>query len=115
MVAIISHFSRFHAPNSKNDSLLFRHVTKGQTILKGLLDIFNFSHRTNENKSTWGIIVVKLNFFVRFFLRIEDTKKYFSNYPTFKVGIELESIDPKVPKKVIHILTIHYSYRSKCV
>ena len=28
MVAIISHFSRFHAPNSKNDSLLFRHVTK---------------------------------------------------------------------------------------
>ena len=31
----------------------------------------------NENKSTEGIIVVKLNSFVRFLEEIEDTKKHF--------------------------------------
>ena len=37
-----------------------------------------FSQKTNKNNSTWGTIVVKLDFFVRFFGRIEDTKKHIS-------------------------------------
>ena len=32
------------------------------------------SKKTNENKSTWGIIVVKSNFFVLFLEEIEDIK-----------------------------------------
>ena len=52
---------------------------KGHLISKCLFGVFNFSQKTNENKSTWGIIVVKSNFFVRFFGRIEDTKKSFWN------------------------------------
>ena len=32
--------------------------------------VFNFLQKTNENKSTWGIIVVKLNLFVLF---LEET------------------------------------------
>ena len=33
-----------------------------------------FSQKTNENNSTWGTIVVKSNFFVHFFGRIEEMK-----------------------------------------
>ena len=50
-------------------------LCKGQLISKCLFGVFKFFQKTNENKSTWGIIVVKSNFFVRFFGRIEDTKK----------------------------------------
>ena len=38
----------------------------GQLILKCLFSVFNFFPKPNENKSTWGIIVVKLNSFVHF-------------------------------------------------
>ena len=39
--------------------------SKGQLILKCLFGVFNFSQKTNKNKSTWGIIlVVKSNLFV---------------------------------------------------
>ena len=41
-------------------------ITKGQLISKCLIGAFNFFQKTNENKSTWGIIVVKSNSFVRF-------------------------------------------------
>ena len=42
--------------------------SKGQLISKYLFGVCKFFQKTNENKSTWGIIVViKLNFFVRFF------------------------------------------------
>ena len=41
-------------------------LLKGQLISKCLFGVFNFSQKTNENKSTWGIIIVKLIFFVRF-------------------------------------------------
>ena len=57
---------------------------KGQLTSKCLFGVFNFSQNTNENKLTWGIIVVKSNFFLSFFGRIEDTKKSFWNYLTFK-------------------------------
>ena len=40
--------------------------TKGQLISKCFFGVFNFSQKTNENKSTLDIIVVKSNFFVLF-------------------------------------------------
>ena len=58
---------------------VFAH-TKGQLISKCLFGVFKFFQKTNENKLTWGIIVVKLDFFVCFLeeLRIH-TKKSFWN------------------------------------
>ena len=54
----------------------FYESPKGQLISKYLFGFFNFSQKTNENKSTWGIIVSsKVEFFRLFFGRIEDTKK----------------------------------------
>ena len=52
---------------------------KGQLISKYVFGVFKFFHKTNENMSTWGIIVVKSNFFLFVFGRIEDTKKSFWN------------------------------------
>ena len=52
---------------------------KGQLILKCLFCVFNFSQNTNENKSTWGIIAVKSNFFLRFLGETEDIKNTFWN------------------------------------
>ena len=45
----------------------------GQLILKCFFGVFNFFQKTNENKSTWGIIVVKSNSFVRF---LEETSAW---------------------------------------
>ena len=50
---------------------------KGQLILKHIFDVFSFFKKTNENKLTWGIIVLKSNSFVRFLEEIEDTKNPF--------------------------------------
>ena len=47
---------------------------KGQIISKWFFGVFDFLPKTNENKSTWGTIVVKLNYHVRFLEEIEDTK-----------------------------------------
>ena len=38
--------------------------TKGQIISKCLFVVFNFFQKTNENKLSSGIVVVKLNSFV---------------------------------------------------
>ena len=53
----------------------FEWPTKGQLISKCLFGVFTFSQKTNENKSAWGIIVVKSNLFVRFLgeLRIPNS------------------------------------------
>ena len=51
--------------------------TKGQIISKWFFGDFDFLQKTNKNKSTWGIIVVKLNSFVCSLEEIEDTKKHF--------------------------------------
>ena len=53
--------------------------TKGQLISKWFFGVVDFLQKTNENKSTWGIIVVKLNSFVRFLEEIDDSKKPFRN------------------------------------
>ena len=56
--------------------------TKGQMISKCPLGVFNFLQKTNENKSTWVIIVVKLNSFVHFLEEIDDLKNHFEiNWP----------------------------------
>ena len=57
----------------------FIQPAKGQLISKCLFGVFNFSQKTNVNKSTWGIILVKSIFFRSFFGKIEDTKKSFWN------------------------------------
>ena len=56
---------------------------KGQLFSKCLLGVFNFSQKTNKNKSTWDIIVVNSKSFIHFLGEIEDIKKTFRNYPTF--------------------------------
>ena len=57
-------------------------VCKGQIISKWFFGVFGFLQKTNENKSTWGIIVVKSNSFVRFLEEIEDIKNPFEiNWP----------------------------------
>ena len=35
------------------------YALKGKLISKCLFGVFNFFQKTNENKSTWGFIVVK--------------------------------------------------------
>ena len=40
--------------------------SKGQLISKCLFGVFNFFQKTNENKLSSGIVVVKLNSFVVF-------------------------------------------------
>ena len=50
---------------------------KGQLISKWLLGVVDFLQKTNENKSTWGIIVVKSNLFIPFFERNVGLKNNF--------------------------------------
>ena len=52
-------------------------LTKGQLIWKLFFGAFEFFQTTNENKSTWGIIVVKSNSFVRFLEETSAWKNYF--------------------------------------
>ena len=70
-----------------------RYIIKGQLISKCLFGVFNFFQKTNENKSTRGIIVVKLNSLVRFFWRNVSLKKSFWLCLTFskiwRVGLTL--------------------------
>ena len=61
--------------------------TKGQLISKRLFGVFKFFQTRNENKSTWGIIVVKSNSFVRFlgelrikFIYSEKATKFCKNF-----------------------------------
>ena len=51
--------------------------TKGQIISKWFFVVFDFLQKRNENRSTWGTIVVKLNSFVRFLEEIEGIKNHF--------------------------------------
>ena len=50
---------------------------KGQLISKCLFGVFNFFQKTNENKSNWGIIVVKSNSFVCF---LEESLAWKNHY-----------------------------------
>ena len=50
---------------------------KGQLVSKCLFGVFNFFQKTNENKSTWGFIAVKLNSFIRFLEETSAWKNHF--------------------------------------
>ena len=52
--------------------------SKGQLISKWFFGVVDFLQKTNINKSTCGIIVVKSNLFVRFLEEIDDPKNHFS-------------------------------------
>ena len=67
--------------NSK--SLVF---SKGQIISKWFIGVFDYlPEKTNENKSIWGIIVVKSNSFLPFLEEIEDIKTPFEiDWPLIK-------------------------------
>ena len=57
-------------------------VTKGQLISKWFFGVVDFLQKTNENKSTWGIIAVKSNSNVHFLEEIDDPKNHFEiNWP----------------------------------
>ena len=49
-------------------------VCKGQIISKWFFGVFDFLQKMNENQSTWGIIVVKSNSFVRFWRKSKTSK-----------------------------------------
>ena len=71
---------------------MFAH-TKGQLILKCRFCVFKFFQKTNKNKLNWGIIVVKLNFFVCFLEELRIPKSPFEiNWPlvqSFHNGVEI--------------------------
>ena len=61
-------------------------ATKGHLISKCLFGVFKFFQKTNKNKSTWGIIVVKSNFFIRFLEELRIPKSPFEiNWPLYVV------------------------------
>ena len=63
-------------------------IVKGQIMSKWLFGVFDFLQKTNENKSTWGIIVVKSNLFLRFLEEIDDPKNHFEiNWPLVRAAI----------------------------
>ena len=53
------------------------YVCKGHLISKWFFGVFDFFKKLNENKSTWGIIVVKSNSFVHF---LEESAAWKNHY-----------------------------------
>ena len=68
-------FFRFYYPLPSNQWFFWTYLkfffhlkqawSKGQYTSKCCFGVFNFSQKTNENMSTWGIIVVKSNLIER--------------------------------------------------
>ena len=52
--------------------------SKGQLISKCLFGVFSLFQNTNENKSTWGIIVVKSNSFIHILEEMSAWKNHFN-------------------------------------
>ena len=82
-------------------------LTKGQLISKFLFGVINFFQKTNKNKSTWVIIVVKSNFFVRFWknwryqkvlLKLTDLYQIFIGIiPTFAINfVQINQVLPQL-------------------
>ena len=71
-----------YSPYLTKPCLSCKYLLKGQLISKCLFGVFDFSQKTNENKSTWGIIVVKSNFFIRILEELRIPKSPFEiNWP----------------------------------
>ena len=61
---------------------------KGQLISKCLFGVIKFFQTMNENKWTWGVIVVKLNFFIHFLEELRIAKSPFEiNWPLVVLGL----------------------------
>ena len=77
----------------QNELMRAKKADKGQLISKWYFGFVDFLQKTNENKSTWGIIVVKSNLFVPFLEEIDDPKNRFEiNWPLAKEEIKPTSI-----------------------
>ena len=60
----------------------FLNSSKGQLISKSIFGVFKFFQKMNENKSTWGIIVVKSTSFAWFLEEVRIPKSPFEiNWP----------------------------------
>ena len=55
-------------------------ISKGHLFSKCLFGVFNFFHKMNKNKSTWGFIVVKLNWFI---CCLEETSSWKNHFDFF--------------------------------
>ena len=74
--------SVFGKPRLENLIVIILGFPKGHFDSKCLFSILKIFQKTNENKSTWGIIVVKLKFFVRFLEELRIPKSPFEiNWP----------------------------------
>ena len=69
--------------------VFFQTCFKGQLISKCLFCVFNFFQKTNENKSTWGVIVVKLNSFLRFLEEFTAWQFAFEFYWPLEARVEI--------------------------
>ena len=66
-------------------------TSEGQLISTCLFGVFNLSQKTNKNKSTYGIIVVKSTFFVRFLGESRIPKSQFEiNWPFIFIQIRIK-------------------------
>ena len=92
-------FSSFTRPMGWNINSM-RQINKnnGQLISKYIFGVFSFLQKRNENKTTWGIIVVKLNSFVRFLEETLAWKKSFRLCLTFIKSLKLLFAQPIGPK-----------------
>ena len=70
-------YSFYLCPISTVTSLYDLHLLKVKWFQNGIWGR-RFPLKTNKNKSTWGIIVVKSNSFVRFLEEIDDPQKTIS-------------------------------------
>ena len=78
---------------------------KGQLISKRFFGVVDFLQKTNENKSIWGIIVVKLNSFVRFLEEIDDPQKTLT---VVEVSVQKVKKDSSLPGIWTHSTIKHY-------
>ena len=66
--------------------LIIFYRLKGQLKKKKFFGVVDFLQKTNESKSTWGIIAVKSNLLVCFLEEIDEPKNHFEiNWPLPKV------------------------------
>ena len=82
---------------------------KGQLILKCLFGVFKFFQKTNENKSTWGIIVVKSNFFVHFSEELRIPKSSFEINRPLVEPIQDLNVNLGIQIKVQAVFCLHGS------
>ena len=79
---------------------------KGHLISKCLFGVFNFSQKTNENMSTWGIILhsSKVEFFRSFLGELKIPKRHFEiNWPLGRWSIMGKNLVNKVKERPLRL------------